>query len=102
MHAKFERLRPFYVINLIIPSVALSFCMVLVFLLPTESGERLGYSLTIFLSFTVVLTITSDLMPTTSKEIPIIGKRYKACADPKGNGGFRSPSNFPLEKHKTK
>ena len=75
--------------------------MVLVFLLPTESGERLGYSLTIFLSFTIVLTITSDLMPTTSKEIPIIGKRYTACADPKGNGGFRSPSHFPLEKHKT-
>ena len=48
--------------------------MVLVFLLTTESGERLGYSLTIFLSFTVVLTITSDLMPTTSKELPIIGK----------------------------
>ena len=40
-------------------------------------------------------------MPTTSKEIRIIGKRYTACADPKGNGGFRSPSHFPLEKHKT-
>ena len=61
--------------------------MVLVFLLPTESGERLGYSLTIFLSFNVVLTITSDLMPSTSKEIPNIGKRYKACADPEGDRG---------------
>ena len=71
--------------------------MVLVFVLPTESGERLGYSLTIFLSFTVVLTITSDLMPTTSKEIPTIGKRYEAFADPEGNRGFWSPSQFPLE-----
>ena len=50
--------------------------MVLVFLLTTESGDRLGYSLTIFLSFNVVLTITSDLMPTTSKELPIIGNPY--------------------------
>ena len=50
--------------------------MVLVFLLTTESGERLGYSLTIFLSFNVVLTITSDLMPTTSKELPIVGNPY--------------------------
>ena len=79
VYLKFSRLRPFYVINLIIPSVALSFCMVLVFLLPTDSGERLGYSLTIFLSFTVVMTITMDLMPTTSKEIPIIGN-YKNIA----------------------
>ena len=75
IHAYFQftRLRPFYVINLIIPSVALSFCMVLVFLLPTDSGERLGYSLTILLSYTVVMTLTAELMPTTSKEIPIIG-----------------------------
>ena len=77
--------------------------MVLVFLLPTESGERLGYSLTFFfLSFTVVLTITFDLVPTTSKEIPMIGKRYKAFADPEwGRGsGFYPTSHWKNTKLK--
>ena len=69
----FTRLRPFYVINLIIPAMLLSICMVLTFLLPTECGERLGYSLTILLSYTVLMTITTEMMPTTSKETPHIG-----------------------------
>ena len=72
---KFTRLRPFYIINLIIPALLLALCMLLAFLLPTECGERLGYSLTILLSYTVLLTITSDMMPTTSKQTPHIGKK---------------------------
>lgn len=68
----FTRLRPFYVINLIMPAMILSVCMILTFLLPTECGERLGYSMTILLSYTVLLTITADMMPTTSKETPYI------------------------------
>lgn len=74
VNLNFTRLRPFYVINLIIPSMLLSVCMVLAFLLPTDCGERLGYSLTILLSYTVVLTITTDMMPTTSKQTPVISK----------------------------
>ena len=68
----FTRLRPFYVINLIMPAMILSICMILTFLLPTECGERLGYSMTILLSYTVLLTITADMMPTTSQETPYI------------------------------
>ena len=70
----FTRLRPFYVINLIMPAMILSVCMILSFLLPTECGERLGYSMTILLSYTVLMTITADMMPTTSKETPYISK----------------------------
>ena len=68
----FTRLRPFYVINLIMPAMILSVCMILTFLLPTECGERLGYSMTILLSYTVLMTITGDMMPTTSQETPYI------------------------------
>ena len=78
----FTRLRPFYVINLIVPAMLLSVCMVLTFLLPTECGERLGYSMTILLSYTVLMTITSEMMPTTSKETPHISMQYiitRAC-----------------------
>ena len=54
-----------------------------------------------FLSFTVVLTITFDLVPASSKEIPMIGKRYKACADPEGTGDL-DPIPLPTGNHKTK
>ena len=80
-YVKFTRLRPFYVINLIIPALLLSVCMVLTFLLPTECGERLGYSLTILLSYTVLMTITSSLMPTTSQQTPYIGKLVWSLTD---------------------
>ena len=55
-----------------------------------------------FLSFTVVLTITFDLVPTTPKEIPMIGKRYKAFADPEwGRGsGFYPTSHWKNTKLK--
>ena len=78
-HMKFTRLRPFYIINLIVPSVLFSLLMLLTFLLPTESGERFGYSLTILLSYTVLLTISTDMMPTTSKQIPVISKNIGLC-----------------------
>ena len=75
----FTRLRPFYVINLIVPAMLLSVCMVLTFLLPTECGERLGYSMTILLSYTVLMTITAEMMPTTSKETPHISRLRVYC-----------------------
>ena len=93
---QFTRLRPFYVINLIVPALLLALCMLLAFLLPTECGERLGYSLTILLSYTVLLTIVADMMPTTSKQTPHIGE---ICADPEGGAVGPDPPP-PLEKYK--
>ena len=83
---QFTRLRPFYIINFIVPALLLALCMLLAFLLPTECGERLGYSLTILLSYTVLLTIVADMMPTTSKQTPHIGK-ISMCGSRRGTGG---------------
>ena len=38
-----------------------------VFILPPESGERVGYSMTVLLSIVVFLTITSNSLPGTSE-----------------------------------
>jgi nicotinic acetylcholine receptor alpha-7 len=44
-----------------------------VFLLPPESGERVGYSRTVLLSIVVFLIITSNSLPGTSEpRMPII------------------------------
>ncbi|XP_063447065.1 neuronal acetylcholine receptor subunit beta-3-like [Mytilus trossulus] len=52
---------PIYVIGLLIP---------LVFLLPVDSGERVSFSTSIFLSFTVVLTLVNSEIPSMSDPIP--------------------------------
>ncbi|OWF42827.1 Neuronal acetylcholine receptor subunit alpha-7 [Mizuhopecten yessoensis] len=45
-----------------------------VFLLPASSGERINYSITMFLSLTVYMTIVSDSIPKVSE--PMAGITY--------------------------
>ena len=76
---QFQRRRPYYVINILLPTLLMSVCVVWTFILPTASGERIGYSLTILLSFTVFLTVTNGLLPSTSQQTPTFGKSGFCC-----------------------
>ena len=62
----------FLVINIVIPIVFLSLINPVVFLLPHESGERVAFSVTILLSFTVILNVVSDNVPKTSSPMPLL------------------------------
>ncbi|XP_041376811.1 neuronal acetylcholine receptor subunit alpha-7-like [Gigantopelta aegis] len=66
------RKRTFYVLNTIVPVVMLSMLNVLVFLLPASSGEKMALAVTVLLSFTVYLSIISEVMPKTSESISIL------------------------------
>jgi len=44
----------------------MSILNVFVFLLPADSGERVGYAITVLLAIAVFLTISSDSLPATS------------------------------------
>ncbi|KAK3091491.1 hypothetical protein FSP39_020214 [Pinctada imbricata] len=56
--------RPGYIfLTTILPLLMLVLLQVLVFLLPVESGERISYSITMFLSYAVFMTIVTEKMP---------------------------------------
>ncbi|XP_033753131.1 acetylcholine receptor subunit beta-type unc-29-like [Pecten maximus] len=57
----------FQVINTIVPFCILGLLNIMVFLLPAESGERVGFSVTVLLAIAVFMTIVSDTLPGTSE-----------------------------------
>lgn len=91
----------FYTVNLIIPCVALTFLTVLVFYLPSDSGEKVRlfkksigcvlspgnrlntknisiYQVTLCISILVSLTVffllLAEIIPPTSLAVPLLGK----------------------------
>ena len=64
----------FYTVNLIIPCVGISFLSVLVFYLPSESGEKVSLCISILLSLTVFVLLLAEIIPPTSLTVPLLGK----------------------------
>ncbi|XP_054718241.1 acetylcholine receptor subunit alpha-like 1 [Uloborus diversus] len=64
----------FYTVNLIIPCVFISFLSVLVFYLPSHSGEKVSLSISIVLSLGVFFLLLSEIIPPTSLTVPLLGK----------------------------
>merc|ERR1719322_1478811 len=64
----------FYTVNLIIPCVGISFLSVLVFYLPSDSGEKVSLSISILLSLTVFFLLLAEIIPSTSIAVPLLGK----------------------------
>ena len=59
-----KRMPEYFVLNVLAPIVLLTLLTPLVFTLPV--GERVGFTITLFLSFAVCLTLLSDNMPKSS------------------------------------
>ena len=64
----------FYTVNLIIPCMGISFLTVLVFYLPSDSGEKVSLSINILLSLTVFFLLLAEIIPPTSLVVPLLGK----------------------------
>jgi len=62
----------FVLVNLIVPMTMLALLSPFVFLLPNQSGERVGFSITILLAISVFMTIVADNVPNKSHPFPLI------------------------------
>ncbi|XP_062583242.1 neuronal acetylcholine receptor subunit alpha-3-like [Saccostrea cucullata] len=62
----------YFILNMLAPILLLSFLNPLVFVLPMDSGERISYAITIFLSFAVFMTLLSENMPKSSEPMALL------------------------------
>ncbi|KAL4221723.1 hypothetical protein ACF0H5_019978 [Mactra antiquata] len=69
---KFERKPLFMLVNILLPIIVLALLAPLVFLMPKNSGERVGYAITMLLALSVYMTIISDNLPKNSNPMPLI------------------------------
>lgn len=60
----------FYTTSLIIPCIGISFLTITVFYLPSESGEKVGLSISILVCLTMFFLLLVEIIPSTSLVIP--------------------------------
>ena len=63
----------FYMINIVAPCILMSILDLLVFYLPSDSGEKVSLGMTVLLSFSVFLLLIAENVPKTSDCVPLIG-----------------------------
>ncbi|XP_068187833.1 neuronal acetylcholine receptor subunit alpha-10-like [Antennarius striatus] len=72
-----KRRASFYIFNLILPCMMISFLAPLGFYLPADSGEKVSLGVTVLLALTVFQLLVAESMP-PSESVPLIGKYYIA------------------------
>lgn len=70
----FRRRPAFLVMSIVLPVITIAFLSSLIFTLHPESGEKMGFCLTVMLAYAVYLTLVSDHMPTTSTSTSVLSK----------------------------
>ncbi|GFO10693.1 acetylcholine receptor subunit alpha [Plakobranchus ocellatus] len=68
-----QRRPRYFLLNLLFPTLALSFLNIL-----ADSGEKVGYPITVLLSVMVMMGVTTDVMPEASDVVPLITQFFTA------------------------
>ena len=68
-----------YISTTILPVLSTSILSVLVFILPVESGAKVGYILTVLLAEVVLLTLVQSSMPSSSERTSYLGMYLRLC-----------------------
>ena len=67
-----QRKPMYYVTSILLPVVLLGALIIVVFLIPAESGEKIGYSITVLLAMSVFLSIISTILPRNSDDVCLL------------------------------
>ncbi|XP_066920132.1 neuronal acetylcholine receptor subunit alpha-9-like [Clytia hemisphaerica] len=75
----------YYFLYILLPLISLAFLFLMVFFIPHDSGERMGFGVTILLSITVYLLVISEALPEKSDDKSMLGicfitEFYMLCA----------------------
>ena len=70
-----ERRSFFYMFNMVLPCIILMILNVFGFYIPPDSGERLGFFMTILLALVVFLQVLSSSLPKTATTVPQLGEK---------------------------
>lgn len=68
----------YYVTTLLIPSTLLCLMALATFEAPPDSGERISLSVSMVLGLTVFQLLVANILPTSSKETPVLGRYLTA------------------------
>ena len=71
---RISRAATFYVYNIILPMVIVTTISTFVYLLPCDCGEKISYTITILLTYFVLLLMVSELMPRAGIQVPYISQ----------------------------
>lgn len=71
-YIKMKRKSNYYISSVLLPVILTSYLNIFVFLLPVDSGEKVGFILTVLLALAVLLTLVSDSIPSTSINTSIL------------------------------
>lgn len=73
---KIKRKPLFFLLYMIFPVCAVVLLSLLSFVIPTDSGERVGFGVTMLLTMGVYLMVISEDLPKTAQRAPLIGVLY--------------------------
>lgn len=66
----------FYMVNLVVPCSLIAVMVLLSFILPPESGERIGLGITVLMAMAIFQELTSNKLPADSQFIPLLGNTF--------------------------
>ncbi|XP_069121971.1 neuronal acetylcholine receptor subunit alpha-3-like [Argopecten irradians] len=102
------RRKPGYIIyNLVLPVLLLSILAVFTFVIPVESGEKMGFCITMFLAFAVFITIVSAQLPASSSQsllskylvfLVVMGTLITIITAVQLRINYRDAQSFPIPK----
>ncbi|XP_005092895.1 acetylcholine receptor subunit alpha-type unc-38-like [Aplysia californica] len=60
----------FYTVTIVVPLIFMSYMTLIVFWVPAESGEKISYVVSIFVSMTVFINFVVDVIPRSTDQLP--------------------------------